>query len=414
MDQTTITYNDSKWFFFTMLWLVVDYARPQDLVRILEFIKPGMLIIIILTCYLVIHNSRLIRADSKQIRMILLFIALLALFVPFAVNNFLAYSAVKTMVLYMPFTLSVIICVNSIERLKTTMFVCLSIMVYIATYGVSHHGVGSGNYFQDENDLTLFLDMWLPFCFCMFIYEKTWKKKLSYIIGLIIGLATIITSLSRGGYVGLLAMVSILWLFSSRKIISFLIILVLSLSFYLVTNQAYRSEMSTITDTKENTAHIRIMSWQTAWDMFLDNPLGVGGNNFQVRFYEYQGDRFPRGMWGRVAHSIWFTLISETGIFGIIIYLMLLYYNIRDIFKIKRLNSVRSNPDDSYLYYLSWAMLASLAGFFASATFISVLYYPHYWYMTAIIVATMNIAKKRSEVLIREEVKSGIITTVPA
>lgn len=102
-------------------------------------------------------------------------------------------------------------------------------------------------------------------------------------------------------------------------------------------------------------------------------------------------------MWGRVAHSVWFTLIPETGIVGILIFFLLLRYNIKDIFLIKRLSALHSDPDDRHLYHVSLAMTASLAGFFASATFLSVLYYPHYWYMTAIIVAAARFAKKKKE-----------------
>jgi len=331
---------------------------------------------------------------------------LLGLFVPLAVNNYMAYISFKTMILFLPFILSVIICVHSIERLRIMIYISVGIMIYVSLYSLVHGGVGSGNYFQDENDLSLFINMWLPFCFYLFLAEKEKVKKIFYAIGVIVGLASVVISFSRGGFVGLIAMVAVLWLFSPRKILSLSLILSLAFFVYLVGGQEYKQEMSTVTDTKEGTAEARILSWETAWDMFLDNPLGVGGRNFEVRFPEYQGDRFLRGMWGRVAHSLWFTLIPETGIIGILIYFMLLYYNIKDIFVIKRVNELRNNSDARYLYYLSLAMLSSFVGFFASATFLSVLYYPHYWYMTAIIVASVNITKRYREVSDMAPVKS--------
>lgn len=395
--QKTLIKNDTKWFFFTMLFLVVDYVRPQDLFPGLAIMKPGMLTILILSVFLILRGS-FYEADSKQTRMIFLFIALLAVFVPFAVNNFMAYTTVKTMILFVPFILSVIICVNSMERLKTLIFIGICIMIYIALYGFLHNGVGSGNYFRDENDLSLYINMWLPFCFYLFLYEKRWVLKAVYAFGLVMGLVALVTSFSRGGFIGLVIIALTLCVFSPRKIMTISIISIIALVMLTYSSQEYWREMSTVTDKNESTAQARIQSWQTAWDMFLDNPLGVGGNNFQVRFPEYQGERFLRGMWGRVAHSLWFTLIPETGIFGLLIYLMLLYYNINDIFKIMRLNQLSSNPDSRFLYLLSLSLIASLAGFFASATFLSVLYYPHYWYMTAIIVASVNISKRNMEV----------------
>lgn len=384
-----------SWFIFTMLYLVIDYGRPQDVMPFLGYIKPGMWMIVILTLYLLLHG-KLNYSDTKQTRLIWLFIILLASYTPLSVNNFMAYNTLKTMLLFMPFILSIIVCVNSSIRLRITIYVCLVIMIYISIYSLQHHGVGSGNYFNDENDLALYINMWLPFCFYLFLYEKTLWRKLIFAFGLFIGLMSVVVSFSRGGFIGLVAMTFVLWLFSHRKILTLVIIALISLFLYIYGGQEYWKEMSTVTDTKESTAENRILSWKTGWDMFLDNPLGVGGNNFQVRFPEYQRERFSRGMWGRVAHSLWFTLIPETGIIGTIIYLTLLYYNIKDIFHIKLLNASYDEPESRYLFHISLAMLASLAGFFASATFLSVLYYPHYWYMTAIIVATANIARMKA------------------
>jgi len=376
-----------------MLYLVVDYARPQDVMPALEYVRPGMLMIVILTAYLLLQGH-IRQTSSKQTKMIWLFILLLCAYVPFAVNTYWAYITVRTMLSYMPFILSVIICINTIERLRTSMNVCIGIMIYIALYGILHKGMGSGNYFKDENDLSLYINMWLPFCFYFFITEKNMLKRIIYALGFILGLITVVVSFSRGGFVGLLAMFTILWLFSHRKVLTLSLIIGISLFIFILGSQKYWEEMYTVTDPTEGTATERLQSWQSGWDMFLDNPLGVGGNNFQTRFPEYQGDRFKKSMWGRVAHSLWFTLIPETGIVGIIIFSLLLYYNLKDIFLLKRLNRDPTNQDAKYLFALSLAMLASLAGFFASATFISVLYYSHFWYMTAFIVAAVNIAKR--------------------
>jgi O-antigen ligase len=160
---------------------------------------------------------------------------------------------------------------------------------------------------------------------------------------------------------------------------------------YLTVGDEYISEMKTVTDTEGGTAVSRIESWKAGWRMFLDNPLGVGGNNFQVRFPEYQGEHFQRGMWGRVAHSLWFTLIPELGIIGIWIYFMLLIVNLKNVFFLKSLKDT-SNNDIKYLQHVGLAMLASFVGYFASGTFLSVLYYAHYWYLIPILVASNNIA----------------------
>jgi O-antigen ligase len=161
---------------------------------------------------------------------------------------------------------------------------------------------------------------------------------------------------------------------------------------YIFGGETYKQEMSTITDTKESTARERILSWQASWRMFLDNPLGVGAGNFPVRFPQYQPEELQRGMWGRVSHSLWFTLLPELGIIGTFIYFSIIFQNLRDISLIRKFNITKKDLNQKFYINLSTALYTSLAGFFASATFLSVLYYPHFWYFTAFISAVSKIS----------------------
>jgi putative inorganic carbon (hco3(-)) transporter len=393
--REAVAVDTTTWFRCTLLYLLVDYGRPQDLIPGFGVIRPALLTMLVLIVFLIKHRALLVRR-SKQIRMIWYFIALLSVYIPFARNNYYAYATFTEMIKFMPFILSVLVCVDSVERLKSFMKFYVGLMVYVSLYAMTHGGMGSGNYFADENDVSLYINMIIPFCYFLFLIEEQKGAKLFYAAALMIGLLTVVISFSRGGFVGLVIMFFIVWLVSPRKLLTVFAILFLGTIVYFYAGDRYRQEMGTVTDTKESTANARLMSWASGWDMFLDNPLGVGGNNFQVRFPEYQGDRFPRGMWGRVAHSLWFTLIPELGIVGIVIYFRLLFYNLKDIISLKT-RKKELNGGERYLNSMSIAFLASLAGFFASASFISVLYYPHYWYLTAVIVAAARIRMKMNE-----------------
>lgn len=384
--------NYNAWFIFTIAYLIVDYGRPQDLVPVIGYLRPGMLMILVLSFYL-ISNGGLTKSRSDQTKMVWYFVILTAIYIPFARNNYSAYLTTYTMLSFMPFFVSTIVCVNSIERLNKIINVYIIMAVYVSFYSLLHNGIGSGNYFQDENDVALFVDMWIPFCYLLFMHEKNKKKKLFYIVGLIAGLLAIVVSFSRGGFIGLVCVAAVIWLYSPRKILSLILVGILAGGVYLFGGEEYRNEISTISDTSEGTAYGRIQSWQAGWDMFLDKPLGVGGNNFQRYFHEYQPREIRTSMWGRAAHSLWFTLIPELGIFGIIIYLALLSYNLKDIRYLRRFKN-SDDKDLQYLCMLSIATLAAFAGFFASATFLSVLYYPHYWYLTALLVAMTKITRE--------------------
>ena len=52
----------SPWFFFTLLYLVVDYGRPQDILPI-GVLKPGMLMILILAAF-VLFNGKFLKPQD--------------------------------------------------------------------------------------------------------------------------------------------------------------------------------------------------------------------------------------------------------------------------------------------------------------------------------------------------------------
>lgn len=384
------------WFVFVVLYLFFDYVRPQSVLPI-GFLRPSLVITIVLV-FFIIRYGALFKTDNDQLNKVWGFTLLLGCYAPFAVNNFLAYSAFRTMMLYMPFIISIVWCVNTLSRLKNLVLICVIFQIYIAVYAITHAGRGPGNYFGDENDLALYMNMWLPFSYYLFFYEPQKKMKVIYATAFVSGLASIVISFSRGGFIGLLAVSATIWFFSRSKLASSILLLGVGLALFLLAGDLYWLEMNTVTDIQGKTANSRILSWKSAWRMFLDNPLGVGGFNFPVRFPEYQIDGFSRNMWGRQAHSLWCTLISEMGIIGTVVYFSLLRKNIFNIWQLMKPNSkVDADHEAVFFRVLGLSLAASLMGFFASATFLSVLYYAHYWYMTAIIIAALNIFNARRQ-----------------
>ena len=60
-------------------------------------------------------------------------------------------------------------------------------MIYISGYALTHGGKGSGNYFIDENDVSLYINMWLPFCYFLLFIENKRIIRILFITGLILG-----------------------------------------------------------------------------------------------------------------------------------------------------------------------------------------------------------------------------------
>lgn len=115
-------------------------------------------------------------------------------------------------------------------------------------------------------------------------------------------------------------------------------------------------------------------------------------------------------MWGRVAHSLYFTLIPEMGIVGILLFSGILWGNYRDYCLIRSLEKKKDNLLDSALvtdddtkrisqairtcYFFSLAYNGAMIAFLITGIFLSVLWYNYFWTLTSFYVATGNFAQE--------------------
>lgn len=384
-------------FFMVVLYLAFEYGRVQDVVPVIGALRPTFLIIpLMLIAWF--KSGRLRRAKSPQMTLLLLTFALLAVHVPFAVNHYFAYLETENFLLELIFCVSVILFVDTQERVLSLMRWWALLAGYIALRAITGHGIAGSAFLGNENDVSLLLNTMLPFVLCMLVYERRLMRRLMYLGIALTCLVGIVSTVSRGGFVGLVAVLAVMWWITPRKFLTLALLCIVGIGTYALAPQRYWDRIASIEatdinttvvseDRNEGTAEGRLNSWRAAWAMFKDHPLGVGPANFSVRFPEYQGDLFGgHGMWGRAAHSLWFTLLAELGIPGALLYVLLFRANLRS------LRSLMKVPDGEGRNHLAAtlavAFLAGLAGFFASGTFVSVLFYPHYWYLTAMIVAT--------------------------
>ena len=189
----------------------------------------------------------------------------------------------------------------------------------------------------DENDFSLFMNILIPFAYFFAQEAKDKLKRNFWYSALIIFVLANVASFSRGGFVGLLAVGLYILKKSNRKIATIALALIVMCFMVLLAPDKYWQEVETIftQSTEESTAKQRIESWKAGLHIFLDHPLiGVGPQNYPAYVSEYfqnyeGGSRHAVNMWGRVAHSLYFTLIPEFGIVGTVIFFYMLLGNIK-------------------------------------------------------------------------------------
>jgi len=398
-------------FVLVVFAMLFEFGRPQDFLPPLKIIPfPSVIDASIALAVIFSGRARLSNVQSKLWMGLLVF---MALWVPFANNNFHAFSQLKDLTLYFFFYLGILTFVNTTGKMQKLILVWLGVHALLAINGMLHGGRGVGGWLGDENDFAMEMNVAVPFAF--FLYQGTTAKgaKFLYLVLLGIFVLSSIATASRGGFLGLLAVGSFCWFYSPRKVWSLVLLTGVLLLVLVAAPQEYWDRMQTITDDstmESGTAGQRMFTWGIGWEMFLANPVfGVGQGNFPWTIGEYLGGRTwqTKSLAGRQAHSLYFTLLPELGLLGVFIFGSMVVFNYKDVRYCNRLGMGRHLVHrhevvsvDADLEKAAWfgnAILGALVAYLVTSTFISTLYYPTFWILTGLAVALKNTTERYSK-----------------
>lgn len=391
-----------------LVYFFVEYVRPQDWLPALGALKIGFIVTLLSAIMWWVKGDKGVLKDPL-IRAHVLFILVGAATVTFAVNTYWVFQICLSLTLmFVAGVLPSTRFLASPERISHFVKVWVIFHVLLALTAFRTGGRGPGAFLGDENDLALALNMAIPYAF--FMSQSPLNKGSTrwwYRVATGLLIAGSIFTWSRGGFLGLLAGMGMVWFLSRHKIRNLAIILILGFTVLAAVSNfsekgSVLDEFQTISDPNDSTRRDRINSWARAWEMFVDNPvLGVGVSNFgwRVADYEMRDPDFDfnrsRLHGGRAAHSLYFTLLPEMGSVGALLYLAMIWLTVRKLIGVIRMPSKDSPvaPALGELALIAKAMIASLVAFLVSGAFVTVVYYPHLFYLIGFCVALSLAAK---------------------
>ncbi len=391
-------------FYLVMMAMLFEFGRPQDLFPPLKVIPIPTLLDVSLA--LSVFMSGKANFSNKQTKLWMALLVVMALWVPFANNNFYALMTLKDMTLCFFFYLGIIAFVNSTSRMHKLILMWLGVHTVLAINGLLHHGRGVGGWMGDENDFGMEMSVAIPVAF--FMYQGATGKGSNFLYVGLLGLfvMALVSTGSRGGFLGLLAVGAYCWFYSSSKIVSLIVGVCLAGLVLIAAPAEYWDRISSIRDDstmETGTAGQRMFTWGIGWEMFQANPiLGVGQGNFPWTSGEYLGGRTwqTKSLSGRQAHSLYFTLLPELGLVGVVIFGSMIYSNYKDtrvkqfVSQALRGSRVKSgeplDPRFTHAILYGNALLGGMIGYLVTSTFISTLYYPTFWILMALAVSLRN------------------------
>lgn len=400
-------------FVLLLIYLFMEYGRPPNPMKI-----PMMISIISFLGWVLLPTKKW----NTQIVCLMLFLGVMGLGGLIARNSYSAFWITYGMV-----NILVFICiplthfVNSFRKVTLFINTLLAVFLYVGIFAAFSGGVGPAGSWggQDENYTAAMMTIGMPLAYySVFLAQKT-SRKILFGGMFAIFVAAVVVGFSRGGFVSMVAVFTYLFIMSPKKLRGGFIGVLVVAALLLFASPKYWEEMRTITDTKESTADLRLEIWGIAFRMFLGNPLlGVGPGNFVWNAEDYQSEeqweKFGRSFAGSiVTHSLYFELLAELGLAGAILFALILYTNYKDLrFVIKQQKEleidlqngkVSMSPEEretllkdlTRAQYYAYALVGSLIGYLSSATFLSMLYFSHFWILTALIVALKEVTSER-------------------
>ncbi|WP_394125533.1 O-antigen ligase family protein [Vibrio hepatarius] len=308
-------------------------------------------------------------------------------------------------------TLAIAWLVNSEESVKkiSTLIILAGLLTACVALFNSINGIGIvegsrvtigrqlGSVLGDPNDLSLVLMFPLAFAMSFAVTKGIGFSRFIGVICLILAMAAVIATQSRGGLLGSIAVFGI---FGLRLIKSkALLIMIATIGLFALFAMAGISDRQSGGSAEEGidaSAMGRLYAWEAAFKMALDNPLtGVGLNNFYANYFFYS----PHwdGL-NHAVHSTWFGVLAETGFLGLIIFIAIIVSLIKTSKETLAVLDKQGPSVSPYLTATALAVYAGVIGTIVSGTFLTQGFTWPIYILAALCISLSRITQKYSQI----------------
>ncbi len=336
----------------------------------------------------------------------------------FAINEQLAFDywlAVSKMLLMTYLTVAMI---NTRKRLEILAWV---IALSVGFYGIKGGiwVVASGGQYpltgpprsmiEDNNSLALALSMIVPLFGYFFLQLKGFWARSAVLFCIGTCMISIAGTYARGVYLGVGAMIFLLWLRSKYRLLTGSAVAVAIVGVFMITSPRVVDELNSINQYEEDHSSIsRLIMWRFGWTLALDRPVTGGG--FQVYTYEPVYPKYGLSIctwdervtgkdcvvgFGRSSHSNYFQVLGEHGFVGLAIFGVLGLSAFFWTVPIVRLSKTRED--------LAWAgnmarmLQLSIIGYAIGGLFYNMAFFNLYYHIVVMMMMTRVVVEEEAQ-----------------
>jgi probable O-glycosylation ligase (exosortase A-associated) len=241
----------------------------------------------------------------------------------------------------------------------------------------------SGALIEGNNEIGLALVMTIPLMnYLRSVAPRVWMRQ-----GLIVamGLSSVaaLATQSRGAFLAIAAMGTLLWLRSRKKLVGGIVIVSIGVSLVGFMPASWETRMQTInTYDQDASAMGRINAWTNAFNIANDRVTGAG---FDVARGDIFAKYAPIPNVVLTAHSIYFQALGEHGWIGLTLFLLIGALTFRNAAQVR--SQARGRPELLWLFDLAGMIQVSMVGYAVGGAFLSLTYFDVPYYIMAIVVA---------------------------
>src|SRR5262249_39584593 len=383
------------------LFTLMLYARPNDLFPALgDFPLVKIVAIGVLLIYIGSKAAAGARLSVWTLEMTMLMaIAILALlFMPVAASpkdslDTLSDTYIKTVIIF-------ILMVNLIDTRQRIFWLWKLVVICGAALGVGaikSYMNGEfiaqgprieglvGGMFENPNDLATALDLLLPFAVLLMFISRGLARRFYLGCAAVLTIGILVT-LSRGGFLGLIASSGVLlWkLGRGRRLKTILGAALICGILFAVMPGGYGARIATIFNTEEDqtgSAQVRRELMVRAASIAINRPIvGVGMGNFHIYSIHEQA-----------AHNAYLEIAAELGWMGVAAYLIVIFAPLRSLLRIERQTRGMRSKGEREMYWLSVSIQAAFVAYMVCSFFSSIQYLWYLYYTAAYAVALRQI-----------------------
>lgn len=269
---------------------------------------------------------------------------------------------------------------------------------FVASGGAHRMSGIPGSSLTDNNLFAVAMVMAMPIILYFFNALKNKYAKNISLIAFLLTIMTVIATNSRGGFLAL-SMLGV-WYFamSRRKGFAFVAVLVGLGLVLVVAPDTWFNRISSIETANEDDSFMnRVAAWQVSFAIGLGNPIFGGGFSAIQNYWIWDTYKVMTNIFGvdvdlyspKAAHSIYFQVLGDMGVVGLLLFLLLLTTAFFNRNAIKQTIKKSKRQDLNWAVDMADAMFLSLLAYMVGGAGVSLPYY-EIVYMLICLLSVLN------------------------